>query len=329
MPYNGICVIGSSNVDLLINSDDELENDISMKGHIKVFPGGVARNIAAGLASFQQTLTFLTVLSSDVFGEIIVNSLNRAFINYDRSIILDNSSFFCQVSSPNGNIAINDINNIDVIDKNYLSNHLNEIDKSQLLIFDLNIGVESIDFLTSYCSSKGIKLFCDATSAVKCLKIRSYLQNVYMIKLNYCEATKLAGFIHNENISEFLVIKSVQELGAKNVCITLGKGGAILACNNSIWKVNRKDFLSVSNAVGVGDAFFAALIYKFVKTNNWAKSLIYANNIGFYYLKLGEHKITENVILCADEDDGSSVSLCQWIFDEQQWRAISLENLAL
>lgn len=326
MPYKSICVIGSSNVDLLINSNDELEFDISMKGHIKIYPGGVARNIAVGLASFYQKLTFLTVLSSDFLGEIIVSSLKREYINYEESIILDNSSFYCQVSSPNGNIAINDIGNIGAIDRNYLSNHLNLFDKSQLLIFDLNISIDCIGFLTSYCFPKGVKLFCDATSAIKCLKIRSFLQYIYMIKLNYCEATKLVGFTHTEKPSEYILIKKVQELGVRNVCITLGKNGAILACDNSIWKVSRNDFLNISDTVGAGDAFFAALIYKFITTNDWLKSLVFANNIGFYYLKRGEHNITQKVILCAEKDDSSSVSLYKWVINEQQWRVISLEN---
>lgn len=325
MAFYDICIIGSSNVDFLIDSDYEFKNDVSVKGQINVYPGGVARNIAVGLASFRQHLNLFTVLSKDIIGNIIINSLNCDYIDYKNSIISRNSSFFCQISLKDCNIAVNNINNIDEIDESYLKSHINVLGRSKLIIFDLNISVESISFLNLFSLKNGIKLFCDGTSAIKCNKIMQFLQNIYMIKLNYCEALELANCTLEQKISEYALIKKIQALGATNVCITLGKNGAILACNNLIWKVSRNDYLNTSNAVGAGDFFYSALIYRFIVTNNWLESLIYANNISFYYLKLGGHNITPNIIMCAENDDYSSVNIFRWEIDRAQWCRMSLK----
>lgn len=328
MSFSDICIIGSSNIDFLIDSDNELKNDISVKGHIGVYPGGVARNIAVGLASFRQHLSLFTVLSKDILGNIIINSLDCDYINYDNSIVSKDSSFFCQISLKDCNIAVNDINNIDAIDEQYLKSHINVLEKSKLIVFDLNISIDSIEFLNLFSLNNGIKLFCDGTSSIKCNKISQFLKNIYMIKLNYCEAIELANCTLEKGVSEYLLIKKIQALGAQNICITLGKNGAILEYNNLIWKVSRNDFLNVSNAVGAGDFFYSALIYKFIVTNDWLESLVYANNISFYYLKFGRHYITSDIIMYAEKDDYSSVNIYKWETDKEQWSRISLKGIA-
>ena len=82
----------------------------------------------------------------------------------------------------------------------------------------------------------------------------------FIIKPNIEEARQLTASICNNDNTPSEIAKAIQQIGPKNVVISLGKEGAIFAADDQINLVNSPQIIE-ANPIGAGDAMVGGLVW--------------------------------------------------------------------
>ena len=116
----------------------------------------------------------------------------------------------------------------------------------------------------------GIKVVVDAT---KNLLLNVLKFNPFLIKPNNHELEEIFGVkLHNmDDIATYA--KKLQDMGARNVLVSMGKDGALLLTEDEDIYVSSAPKGNVINSVGAGDSMVAGFICGYVNTNSYEEAL--------------------------------------------------------
>jgi pseudouridine kinase len=295
--------------------NNKLEQEESILGNIYIFPGGVGRNIASALSALKITASFISIFSEDIFSQIILKSINKKYIDFSQSIFnSEKTSIYCDIITAESHYGINDMKNVDLFTIPFFEKKMNFLDSMDLIVIDLNMREEILQYLVDTSTSK---LICDATSIIKCSKLKNYLKNIYILKANYYEALELVGCKNDlkiEGLMDLLLLT-----GVKKVYITLGDQGAVFADLKGKIHIKRKETLNTQNTSGAGDAFLAAILYGKCNCWNIIKSLSFAVNLAYYYILEGKYMINDNILQQALNFDQKDMLYYFWNEKNKEW----------
>jgi sugar/nucleoside kinase (ribokinase family) len=131
--------------------------------------------------------------------------------------------------------------------------HLKGLEKEDILCADLNFEV---DLLTRLFKQTKAKIYIEATSAHKVLKVHSLIPYIHGLKLNLLEAKVLTNQIEEED-----VIIELEKMPLKEIILTAGEKGVYLI-NDSVTHYQDETPFEPINMSGVGDAFMAGYLLK-------------------------------------------------------------------
>ena len=116
----------------------------------------------------------------------------------------------------------------------------------------------------------GIKVVVDAT---KNLLLNVLKFNPFLIKPNNHELEEIFDVkLHNmDDIATYA--KKLQDMGARNVLVSMGKDGALLLTEDEDIYVSSAPKGNVINSVGAGDSMVAGFICGYVNTNSYEEAL--------------------------------------------------------
>ena len=116
----------------------------------------------------------------------------------------------------------------------------------------------------------GIKVVVDAT---KNLLLNVLKFNPFLIKPNNHELEEIFNVkLHNmDDIATYA--KKLQDMGARNVLVSMGKDGALLLTEDEDIYVSSAPKGNVINSVGAGDSMVAGFICGYVNTNSYEEAL--------------------------------------------------------
>lgn len=103
----------------------------------------------------------------------------------------------------------------------------------------------------------------------------------FLIKPNVAELRELFNLKYTpdtEGIASYA--RKLQDMGARNVIISLGSTGAIMVTETAQSLFIRAVSGELKNSVGAGDSMVAGFIYEYIKTGNYFKSLNFATACG-------------------------------------------------
>lgn len=103
----------------------------------------------------------------------------------------------------------------------------------------------------------------------------------FLIKPNVAELRELFNLKYTpdtEGIASYA--HKLQDMGARNVIVSLGSTGAIMVTETSQSLFIRAVSGELKNSVGAGDSMVAGFVHEFIKTGNYFKSLNYATACG-------------------------------------------------
>ena len=117
---------------------------------------------------------------------------------------------------------------------------------------------------------KNIKIVVDAT---KNLLLNVLKYNPFLIKPNNHELEEMFNVKINstEDIAKYA--KKLQDMGARNVLISMGKDGALLLTENNELFLSSVAKGTVKNSVGAGDSMVAGFIAGYLNTNKYQEAL--------------------------------------------------------
>lgn len=230
MSSSSIAVIGSSNTDMVIKTAKlPAPGETILGGNFFMNPGGKGANQAVAAARLGGRVSFISKAGNDIFGKqarltLQVENINTDFLLTDISqpsgialITVDSHGENCIVVAPGSNSYLSKYD-IDLARK--------EILRSEIILMQLEIPVETVEYTANIAYEAGIKVILNPAPAAKISD--ELLSRLYMITPNETEAELLTGIPVLDIESAALAAQNLYRRGVKAVIITLGSKGALL-----------------------------------------------------------------------------------------------------
>ena len=255
-----ISVIGSLNMDLIFQTERvPLAGETIAGNRFKLVPGGKGANQAVAAARAGIKTQMYGCVGSDSFGASLLSSLKEAGVDTSNIDTSDKSStgvaaILLENSGENRIIIIPGCN--DLVDKDYVNNHWQEIAMSDLIVLQHEIPMGTTQHIIEAAYEASIPVLLNPAPFYP-------IPDEVLRKVNYLvlNETELQGLIGNNNCSVEDLIKASKALlekGVKKLIITLGKEGSVFLSNNI---VIRQPAFSVKaiDTTAAGDTFVGYL----------------------------------------------------------------------
>jgi ribokinase len=259
MQSKKIVVVGSCNTDMVIKADRlPVPGETILGGTFFMNPGGKGANQAVAASRMGGNVTLISKTGNDVFGKQSVmlytaENIKTDFIYSDPKhpsgvalITVDSLGENCIVvaSGANAYLTPSDIDKAST-----------EIENSDLVLMQLEIPIETVEYVAEMASKKGIKVILNPAPA-RALS-DNLLKHLYIIIPNKSEAEILSGIKVSDIESAKQAADIISAKGVDIVVITLGSQGALIKEYNEYLFVEafKVDALDTTAA---GDTFCGA-----------------------------------------------------------------------
>lgn len=255
-----IVVVGSTNMDMVVKTAHiPVPGETVLSGSFFMNPGGKGANQAVTIARLGGDISFISKVGNDVFGKQSAQlfdeeGINTYYLLCDDElpsgvalITVDNSgeNSIVVASGANANLLPSD-----------LEGALNEISKADFVLMQLEIPMETIEFVAEYATSKGVKVILDPAPAQELSS--KLLGHIDIITPNKTEAEILSG-IKVKNLEHAKkAARIIYKKGVKNVVITMGEWGAIICREGKTIMVEAQK-VEALDSTAAGDVFNGAL----------------------------------------------------------------------
>lgn len=230
MQSKKIVVVGSCNTDMVIKADRlPVPGETILGGTFFMNPGGKGANQAVAASRMGGKVTLISKTGNDVFGKQSVmlyaaENIKTDFIYSDAKhpsgvalITVDSQGENCIVVASGANAYLNPSD----IDKANA-----EIEGSDLVLMQLEIPIETVEYVAEMASKKGIKVILNPAPA-RALS-DNLLKHLYVIIPNKSEAEILSGIKVSDIESAKQAANIISAKGVDIVVITLGSQGALI-----------------------------------------------------------------------------------------------------
>jgi ribokinase len=227
---NRIIVIGSSNTDMVIKTSKlPAPGETILGGTFLLNPGGKGANQAVAAARLGSKVTFITKRGNDLFGNQTLGLLMREGID-TQYIIKDNElpsgvALITVDSSGENSIVVAPGSNGNLLSEDIPSS-IFENGKYEILLLQLEIPIPTVEFCAVSASEHNIKVILNPAPA--CPLPEKLLTHTWLITPNETEAEALTGIKITDIPSTDAAASKLQQMGVKNVIITLGETGAYI-----------------------------------------------------------------------------------------------------
>jgi len=260
MQSKKIVVVGSCNTDMVIKADRlPIPGETILGGTFFMNPGGKGANQAVAAARMGGNVTLISKTGNDVFGKQSVmlyatENIKTDFIYSDPKhpsgvalITVDSNGENCIVVASGANAYLNPSD----IDKATA-----EIESSDLVLMQLEIPIETVEYVAGMANRKGIKVILNPAPARTLSD--NLLKQLYIIIPNKSEAEILSGIKVCDIESAKQAADIISAKGVDIVVITLGSQGALIKEYNEFLFVEavKVDALDTTAA---GDTFCGAV----------------------------------------------------------------------
>ena len=227
---------------------------------INVSFGGVGRNIAQILALLGEKPLFVSVFSSDSYGQEMKADCKALGMDTSFSIVSDDypSSMYIAILDSNHDmrVAMSDMRNLREMKPEHLKPVLSGLTKNDMIVIDANLELECIHYVAE---NAPCALAADPVSASKCHRLQDVLSSLAIFKPNVYEAQQLNGI---EIVDEESAVRSLDWFlakGVKEIIISMAEQGVLLGTEKEkVWFTHR--LIDLDNATGGGDSLLGAYL---------------------------------------------------------------------
>jgi ribokinase len=266
MSQQKILVVGSSNTDMVIQTSHLPQpGETVIGGTFFMNPGGKGANQAVAIARLGGLVTFICKIGNDIFGQkahelFKEEGINTSWVLTDSQnpsgvalITVDANAENCitVASGANMNLTPED-----------LSKAAEAIEQSDIILVQLEIPIDTVEYVARIGCEKGKKVILNPAPAQKLSE--ELLRNLYLITPNETEAELISGIAISDDESAVRAARRIVEMGVDNVIITLGGRGALVCCGTSCEFVDGYKVKAV-DTTAAGDIFNGALTVALVE----------------------------------------------------------------
>ena len=275
-----ICVIGSLNMDLVVNVDTMPKPGQTIIGsNFKEVPGGKGANQAVAMARLNGNVSMIGKVGEDGFGQTLINSLKNdkvdtTYIQTSKGatgvalITVDKNAQNSIVVSPGANFEVKE----DDID-----NNIEAIKNSDIVVLQLETPLNTIKYALNKAKELNKYTILNPAPAVKLDD--EIIKNVDLLTPNETELEIISGVSIE---TEEYIQKAAQimiENGVKELIVTLGsKGSLYINKEKSMFKKAYK--VEAVDTTAAGDSYTGALAVALSQDKNIEDAMDFASKVG-------------------------------------------------
>ncbi|MCT4657320.1 MAG: PfkB family carbohydrate kinase [Cohaesibacter sp.] len=265
-------VLGGAHMDQIGRSEKRCEPGQSNPGFLHHSPGGVAGNIARGLAMLDWSVALSTILGQDADGDFVEAALQEKGVATDLIIRDDKhpTATYTAIEEPTGALVAG-LASMQIYD-HYPLDHieacLKDLPHNCTLVADTNLPAE---VLKVFAQNKGARtLAVCAVSGPKANRVADCLEAVDLLFCNETEAAILAQeYADLDALPEILL-----EIGVTSGVITKGGKGVTAWAGEQHWQLPAPP-VRVKSTNGAGDSLAACLLHGLALHQELEKALPY------------------------------------------------------
>lgn len=262
MKKEGVLVVGSTNMDLVVTSERFPNPGETVFGkNFAMFPGGKGANQAVSCAKLGGLTYFLGKMGNDDFQSSLIRSLNESGVNISDVLIENGAQTGVALISVDGS-GENEIIVISGTNMRFTTNDLLKkqeyFSKVKVVLSQLEIPIQTVTLAAQLAKQNGaIFILNPAPAAQLSDELFSFID---YLTPNESELEILSGINIVDKSSAEKASRVLLQKGLKNVLVTLGEKGSLLVNNNSVKHFETYKVKAV-DTTAAGDSFNGALAY--------------------------------------------------------------------
>ena len=275
-----ICVIGSLNMDLVVNVDKMPKPGQTIIGsNFKEVPGGKGANQAVAMARLNGNVSMIGKVGEDGFGQTLINSLKNdkvdtTYIKTTKGatgvalITVDNNAQNSIVVSPGANFEVKEED---------IDNNIEAIKNSDIVVLQLETPLNTIKYALK--KSKELNKYTILNSEQALKLVDEIIKNVDLLTPNETELEIISGVSIETEEDIQKAAQIMIEKGVKELIVTLGsKGSLYINKEKSIFKKAYK--VEAVDTTAAGDSYTAALAVALSKDQSIEEAMDFASKVG-------------------------------------------------
>ncbi|MCZ7602126.1 MAG: ribokinase [Melioribacteraceae bacterium] len=262
MKKEGVLVVGSANMDLVVTSERFPNPGETVFGkNFAMFPGGKGANQAVSCAKLGGLTYFLGKMGNDDFQSSLIRSLNESGVNISDVLIENGAQTGVALISVDGS-GENEIIVISGTNMRFTTNDLLKkqeyFSKVKVVLSQLEIPIQTVTLAAQLAKqNRAIFILNPAPAAPLSDELFSFID---YLTPNESELEILSGINIVDKSSAEKASRVLLQKGLKNVLVTLGEKGSLLVNNNSVKHFETYKVKAV-DTTAAGDSFNGALAY--------------------------------------------------------------------
>lgn len=275
-----ICVIGSLNMDLVVNVDTMPKPGQTIIGsNFKEVAGGKGANQAVAMARLNGNVSMIGKVGEDGFGQTLINSLKNdkvdtTYIQTSKGatgvalITVDKNAQNSIVVSPGANFEVKE----DDID-----NNIEAIKNSDIVVLQLETPLNTIKYALNKAKELNKYTILNPAPAVKLDD--EIIKNVDLLTPNETELEIISGVSIETEEDIQKAAQIMIEKGVKELIVTLGsKGSLYINKEKSMFKKAYK--VEAVDTTAAGDSYTGALAVALSQDKNIEDAMDFASKVG-------------------------------------------------
>ena len=274
-----ILVIGSLNVDITLRMERAPEAGETLTADSMVAsPGGKGANQAYAAGKLGGDVAMLGAVGQDAYGEELI--ANLASVGVDVSGIqkiadvpTGTAVIYVEHTGENRIVLVTGANGM--VDRAYIDAHMDKIAACDIVILQLEIPLDTVVYAAKKAKDLGKTVIVDPAPAVPDIPKELWAYVDYIkpneTELNIILTGKADGLPLDEALTQ------VQQLGVKNVWVTMGGHGVFFRDENGREKTIPSVRVKAVDTTAAGDTFLAAAAVSLSKGKTPAEAIAYGN----------------------------------------------------
>ena len=259
---NPIFVIGSINTDMVAMTKNlPAPGETVMGGEFMMTAGGKGANQAVSAARLGGKVNMVGRLGKDIFGDQSIACLKHESINCDfigRDPIAASGVALISVDDKGENHIVVAPGANNQLDQTKVRAALDSMPDNAIILLQLEIPLDTVAHIIDATRGSSRRVILDPAPAPVSVLPLNFLNELYLITPNETEAKKLTGIEVRDDKSAEVAAKKLLATGVKNVAITMGAKGVVLAQENTIKFIPSPQVKAI-DTTAAGDCFNGAL----------------------------------------------------------------------